>query len=103
MYKYKSGQISITDFGQPMGMHLNENNRWVKKAAMIPWDEIEKKYAGLFKSNKGHPAKPLRLALGACMIQAEYGYSDEEITLQIQESPYLQYFCGYEALSLIHI
>ena len=37
MYKYKSGQISITDFGQPMGMHLNENNRWVKKAAMIPW------------------------------------------------------------------
>ena len=42
MYKYKSGQISITDFGQPMGMHLNENNRWVKKAAMIPWNEIEK-------------------------------------------------------------
>ena len=31
------------------------------------------------------------------MIQAEYGYSDEEITLQIQESPYLQYLCGYEA------
>lgn len=61
MYKYKSGQISITDFGQPMGMHLNENNRWVKKAAMIPWNEIEKRYAGLFKSHKGHPAKPLRL------------------------------------------
>lgn len=97
MYKYKSGQISITDFGQPMGMHLNENNRWVKKAAMIPWNEIEKRYAGLFKSHKGHPAKPLRLALGACMIQAEYGYSDEEITLQIQENAYLQYFCGYEA------
>ena len=81
MYKYKSGQISITDFGQPMGMHLNENNRWVKKAAMLPWNEIEKRYAGLFKSHKGHPAKPLRLALGACMIQAEYGYSDEEITV----------------------
>lgn len=97
MYKYKSRQISITDFGQPMGMRLNEDNRWVKKAAMIPWGEIEKRYAGLFKSHKWHPAKPLRLALGACMIQAEYGYSDEEITLQIQESPYLQYFCGYEA------
>lgn len=24
-----------------MGMHLNENNRWVKKAALIPWDGIE--------------------------------------------------------------
>ena len=30
---------------------------------MIPWNEIEKRYAGLFKSHKGHPAKPLRLAL----------------------------------------
>lgn len=45
MYKYKSGQMSITDFGQPMGMDLNENNRWVKKAATIPWEEIEKRYA----------------------------------------------------------
>ncbi len=40
-------------------------------------------------------AKPLRLALGACIIQAEYGYSDEETALQIQENPYLQYFCGH--------
>lgn len=40
-------------------------------------------------------AKPLRLALRACIIQAEYGYSDEETALQIQETPYLQYFCGY--------
>ena len=97
MYKYKSGQISITDFGQPAGMHLNENNRWVKKAEMIPWDEIEKRYAKLFKNNIGNVAKPLRLALGACMIQADYGFSDEEVTLQIQEAPYLQYFCGYNA------
>ena len=33
--------------------------------------------------------------MGACIIQAEYGYSDEETALQIQENPYLQYFCGY--------
>ena len=39
--------------------------------------------------------KPLRLALEVCIIQAEYGYSDEETALQIQENPYLQYFCGY--------
>lgn len=53
MYKYKIGQISITDFGQPAGMHLNENNRWVKKAAMIPWGEIEKCYARLAVLNGG--------------------------------------------------
>lgn len=39
-------------------------------------------------------AKPLQLALGACVIQREFGYSDEEIVLQIQENPCLQYFCG---------
>lgn len=58
-------------------------------------DKIEAKYADLFPSSTGNVAKPLQLALGACLIQKEYGYSDEEIVLQIQENPYLQYFCGY--------
>ena len=95
MYRYSNGQISLSDFKQPVGMNLKESNRWVKKAQTIPWPEIEKRYAELFTNRKGNVAKPLRLALGACIIQAEYGYSDEEITLQIQENPYLQYFCGY--------
>ena len=95
MYRYSNGQISLADFNQPAGMNLKENNRWVKKAQTIPWLEIEKRYAALFTNRKGNVAKPLRLALGACIIQAEYGYSDEETALQIQENPYLQYFCGY--------
>lgn len=95
MYRYSNGQISLSDFKQPVGMNLKENNRWVKKAQTIPWIEIEKRYAALFTNRKGNVAKPLRLALGACIIQTEYGYSDDEITLQIQENPYLQYFCGY--------
>ena len=95
MYRYSNGQISLADFRQPFGMNLKENNRWVKKAQTIPWLEIEKRYAALFTNRRGNVAKPLRLALGACIIQAEYGYSDEETALQIQENPYLQYFCGY--------
>ena len=95
MYRYGNGQISLSDFQQPMGMCLREDNRWVKKAQLFPWDKIEAKYAGLFPSATGNVAKPLQLALGACLIQREYGYSDEEIGLQIQENPYLQYFCGY--------
>ena len=95
MYRYSNGQISLADFKQPVGMNLKESNRWVKKAQTIPWPEIEKRYAALFTNRKGNVAKPLRLALGACIIQAEYGYSDEETALQIQENPYLQYFCGY--------
>lgn len=95
MYKYRSKQISFTDFNTPIGMKLNPDNRWVKKAEMIPWDEIEQRYAQLFTNRKGNVAKPLRLALGACIIQAEYGFSDEEVALQIQETAYLQFFCGY--------
>ena len=95
MYRYSNGQIILADFKQPVCMNLKESNRWVKKAQTIPWLEIEKRYAALFTNRKGNVAKPLRLALGACIIQAEYGYSDEETALQIQENPYLQYFCGY--------
>ena len=97
MYKFDNGQISLEDFGQPIGMNLKNTNRWVKRAQTIPWLEIEKKYAKLFSNKKGNVAKSLRLGLGARIIQAEYGYSDAEIPLQIQENPYLQYFCGYKA------
>ena len=79
MYRYSNGQISLSDFHQPMGMQLREDNRWVKKAQIIPWDKIEAKYADLFPSGTGNVAKPLQLALGACLIQREYGYSDEEM------------------------
>ena len=48
MYKFnRNSQITFGDFNQPLGMKMNENNRWVKKAKMIPWDKIEEKYAKL--------------------------------------------------------
>ncbi|MBP1737388.1 MAG: transposase family protein, partial [Oscillospiraceae bacterium] len=95
MYKFGDRQISLTDFKQPVGMKMNPENRWVKKAEIIPWTEIEQRCAKLFTNKKGNAAKPLRLALGACIIQAEYRFSDEETAQMIQEHPYFQYFCGY--------
>ena len=95
MYKFeKNRQSKLTDFNQPLGMKLNPENRWVKKADMVPWDAIEKKYAELFPSKTGMPAKPLRAALGALMIQKEYDYSDRELVEQLRENPYYQYFIG---------
>ncbi len=78
MYKFRDNQISFSDLRQPIGMKMSAGNRWVKKADSIPWGIIEKKYAKLFSNRKGNVAKPLRLALGAYIIQAEYGYSDVE-------------------------
>ena len=73
---------------------MDPENRWVKKAATIPWEAIEEKYAELFPSDTGMPAKPLRTALGSLMIQKQYGYSDRELVEQIKENPYYQYFIG---------
>lgn len=95
MYKFKrEKQISFTDFNQPQGLQMNPDNRWVKKAAMIPWDTIEAEYAKLFPSHTGMPAKPLRMALGSPLIQKQYHYPDEELVEQIRENPYYQYFIG---------
>jgi IS5 family transposase len=94
MYKFPSKQIKFSDFGLPMGVTLSPDNRWVKKAELIPWENIELKYAALFKNRKGNVAKPLRLALGSLIIQNDRHLSDEETPLQIQETPCLQYFCG---------
>ena len=36
MYKAQSKQVGITDFGMPLGLKLDPENRWVKKAETIP-------------------------------------------------------------------
>ncbi len=61
---------------------------------LIPRDEFEIRYAGLFPSDTGNVAKPLRMALGALIIQTKFQFADRELVEQITENPYLQYFIG---------
>lgn len=100
MYEFERyRQLGLADFNQPVGLKMNPENRWVKKAESIPWDAIEEKYAQLFPSNTGMSAKPLRIALGSLLIQKQYGYSDRELVEQITEYPYYQYFIGLAGFS----
>ena len=95
MYKKdRLRQLGLTDFNQPIGLKMNPENRWVKKAETIPWLAIEDRYAELFPGNTGMPAKPLRLALGSLIIQKQYDYADRELVEQLTENPYYQYFIG---------
>ena len=95
MYKKdRNRQFTLEDFNQPIGLKMDPENRWVKKADLIPWNEIEERYAKLFPSHTGMPAKPLRVALGSLIIQKRYNYSDRELVRQITENPYYQYFIG---------
>jgi IS5 family transposase len=74
---------------------LDPDNRWIKLANIIPWDQFETKYAAKFtKNNMGAPAKPVRMALGALILKERCGCSDEELVEQIKENPYLQFFIG---------
>lgn len=73
MYKPQvNTQLSFEDFNQPIGLTMNPENRWIKKAEQIPWLALEKDYAKNFRNNKGNIAKPLRMALGALLIQMFY-------------------------------
>ena len=50
MYKYTDNtQSNFLSFNQPIGLHTNPKNRWVKMADVIPWEIFEKKYSRLFK------------------------------------------------------
>jgi IS5 family transposase len=96
MYKRTEAQILLPhEFFLPFGGKLNPDNRWVKLAALIPWWEIEEKYAKNFKNtDAGQVALSVRVALGSLIIQSRHGFSDEETVEQITENPYLQYFIG---------
>ena len=95
MYKKdRLRQLGLADFNQPIGLKMNPDNRWVRKAEAIPWNDIEDRYAELFPSQTGMSAKPLRMAFGSLIIQKQYGYSDRELVEQIMENPYYQYFVG---------
>ena len=87
-------QTSFLDFNQPLGLHMNPNNRWVQMADKVPWHVFEDKYAVLFPSDTGNVAKPVQMALGSLIIQQKFQFPDRELVEQITENPYLQYFIG---------
>jgi len=95
MYRRRdTDQLEFENFYLPFGGKLRSDNRWVKLAKVIPWEELEEHYASLFSKDKGAPAKTFRMALGALIIKEKLNISDEETVEQIRENPYLQYFIG---------
>ncbi len=86
----------IAGFKLPFGGTLDPYNRWIKLHKIIPWDKIEEEYAKHFTWKKGAPAKNVRMAFGALVIQTKTGLSDRELVEQIKENPYYQFFIGLE-------
>lgn len=100
MYKATSShQITFHDFNQSCGMQLDMGNEWCRRTQAFDWAAAEELYARNFPSRKGHPAFPVRMALGALIIQKRMKLSDRALVKAIAENPYYQYFIGMESFS----
>lgn len=97
--KRQREQREFEDFPLSFGGRLSSDNRWVRLAKLIPWDQIEVRYAAKFRSRTGPPALIARIAIGSLIIKEKLQLSDEETVEQIRENPYLQYFLGYKAFT----
>lgn len=93
MYRKMSDQIDFFEYTKEAPFKLDPENRWMKKAKIVPWKKAEEKYMHMFRKH-GRNAKDIRMALGALIIQQTLRTSDEETVEQIIENPYLQYFIG---------
>ncbi len=100
MYKHNERQMIMPeDFFLPFGGKLNPKNRWCRLAAIIPWAEVEDRYAKCFEEGDGQRAYSVRVALGSLIIQNRKSLSDRELVEEISENPYMQYFLGFSAFS----
>jgi IS5 family transposase len=79
----------------PFGGKLNENNRWLRIAELIPWEELEEEYAKHF-SDVGRPGTDAQLVIGLLLLKHMTGLSDEGVVEDVLENPYMQAFCGFE-------
>lgn len=95
--KRKREQVEFESFHLSFGGKLRSDNRWVRLAKLIPWEEIERRYAALFSETRGAPAITAREAVASLIIKEKLGLTDEETVEQIRENAYLQYLLGWEA------
>ena len=79
----------------PFGGKLDENNRWLRIADLVAWEELEEEYAKHF-SDVGRPATDAQLVIGLLLLKHMTGLSDVGIVQDVLENPYMQAFCGYE-------
>ena len=85
------------------GGKLRSDNPWLRLAKLIPWEEIERRYAELFSETRGAPAISVRETGASLIIKEKLRLSDDETIEQIREepireNPYLQYLLGWRRI-----
>ncbi|MBM3436492.1 MAG: IS5 family transposase [Bacteroidetes bacterium] len=95
MIRYKSfRQISIEEFKTPFEIRLDKENRWVRLARIIPWDDLAGIYYKNLSKERGAPTIDARIVIGAMIVKHKLGLDDRETIETIKENMYIQYFLG---------
>ena len=72
---------------------LDPRNPVLLLAKEIPWDALCER-SGAYYSDRGRPAKPIRLMIGLLLLKYIFDLSDEALIKTWIENPYHQRFCG---------
>lgn len=101
MIKYTSvNQVEIFDFKHPFKTELDTKNRWVKLAAILPWDRLVGIYSKSLSADSGRFGIDGRLAVASLIIKHKMKLTDREVIESIKENIYLQYFVGFREFTI---
>ncbi len=101
MIKYTpASERTLSLFRTPFEQSLDPDNRWVRMAAIVPWDEMAKVFFAHMSEHHGRASVDLRVVLGALLVKHIEGISDEDTIQYIQENIYAQYFVGLPSFQI---
>jgi transposase, IS5 family len=92
-----ANQLTLEGFEHPFDLALDPDNRWVKLAGLIDWDELAGIYSQNLKTDKGRLSVDVRMVIGAMIVKHKLRLTDRETVAMISENLYLQYFCGLKS------
>lgn len=92
-------QLSLVMFEHPFDKHLDKENRWVKLAALVPWDELATVYSRKLKDDSGRLTVDIRIVIAAIIVKHKLRLDDRGTVEMIKENIYLQYFCGLKSFT----
>ena len=94
IYYTPASERQLSMFKTPFEANLDPENRWVKMASVVPWDDFARIIQKKMSTRMGRPSIDLRIVIGAILVKHIMNLSDEETILYIQENIYVQFFVG---------
>ena len=92
-----ASERKLSLFKTPFEQSLSPENRWVKMAELVPWDDFASVLQKRMCKDNGRGSIDLRVVLGALLVKYVMNLSDEETIRYIEENIYVQYFVGLPA------